>query len=236
MEHIARNVLASARAMVPGRFAARPADAATHPHIAWRDYDDARRRLEALGFRYLGDMEPTSLAYDRRTMRANVLRVLAGDGGTTVAEFYRIPLRWTLMGIMGRIYGGSGRFLDLVTLYQDGMVLTTSNVAAASVWTDPPFMRREFVPKGMPVEEMVARHRQRVREHAAAHPHLQPVAVRSLADVVAATDATERAKRAFRQSIGWITRDELARLGRLTGDQLDALEQAIRAVAAEEDA
>lgn len=232
MDSLARQVLHSAQAMVPGHFRTRAASVDTHPHIAWSEYDDARRRLEALGFSHMGDVEPTSVPADPRMSLPNVMRLLVGEGGAVTAGFYRMALRWTPMGMLGRLFGGAGGMLDLITIYPDGAILETSNAAPAGVWSSPPFLHREFVARGTPVEEVVARHRERMRARAATHPAVPPVRVHSLLEVVAASDATERAKRAHRASIGWITRDELARLSRRSGAELDALEQAVRRAAA----
>jgi hypothetical protein len=225
MDSIARKVAANVREMAPGRFTARAATPQTYPHIAWRDYDRTRGRLQALGFSYLGDIEPLDLVVDPTMSRSNVMRVMSGDGGSIMAVFYRIPLRWTLRGILGRFFGGSGLFVDLETLFPDGTVLATSTAGNAGVWTPPPFLNREFLPRSTSVDTLLARHRERLRARAGA----QPVPVRTLAEVIAATDATERAKRAHRQALGWITRDELSALSRLSGARLDQLEQAVRA-------
>ncbi|HEX2080930.1 MAG TPA: hypothetical protein VHG08_24720 [Longimicrobium sp.] len=234
MEAIARQVVASARAMVPGRFHARAASPATHPHVDWRAYEDARRRLQALGFRHLGDVHPVSLEGDPRMSRPNVMRIFASEDGTVTAGFYRMALRWTPLGIMARMLGGAGGMTDLITLYPDGTIIETSNAAPARVWQDPPFLLREYLPRRTPVEQLVARHQERLRERADAVPRVAPVAVHSLLEVIAASDMTEGAKRAYRQRIGWITREELARLSRLSGERLDQLEAAVRRVVAEE--
>ena len=46
MQNIARKVLASVRDMVPGGFHTRDANPQSHPHVAWKEYDGARRRLQ----------------------------------------------------------------------------------------------------------------------------------------------------------------------------------------------
>jgi hypothetical protein len=233
MQNVARKVMASVREMVPGVFRTRPASPQTHPHTAWKEYDDARRRLEALGFTYLGDAQLVSVVENPAMTWPTVLRLFTGDGGMVTAGFYRMALRWTPMGILGRCFGGAGNMVDLITLYPDGTIVETTNATAAAVWTDPPFLLREFVVKSTPLDLIVEHHRQRVIARTATHPGVHPVRVSSLAEVVAASDATERAKRAYRQSIGWITRDELARLSHLSGAKLDELERAVRAAAAE---
>lgn len=232
MERIARKVLESVDAMVPGRFDTRAASPITHPHAAWKEYDAVQRRLEALGFRYLGDVEPISMPVDPRMAKPAVMRMLVTDDGTVMAGFYQLVLRWTPTGILARYLGGAGMMLDLITIFPDGTIVETSNAEPAKVWTDPPFLWREFVPRTAAVEEVADVHADRVMDKLIGDPGVLPVSVHSLLEVVAASDATERAKRAWRKSIGWITRDELSRLSRLSGARLDALEQAVRAAAA----
>lgn len=233
MESVARKVIESVRAMVPGRFDTRAASPITHPHVPWGEYDDARRRLEALGFGYLGDVEPISMPVDPRMAKPAVMRMLVSDDGTVMAGYYQLVLRWTPMGIMARYLGGAGPTLDLITIFPDGTIVETSNAEPANVWSQPPFLLRDVLARTASLEEIADVHADRVMDRLAADPRVLPVSVHSLLEVVSASDATERAKRAWRQSIGWITRDELARLSRLSGERLDELETAVRAAAAE---
>lgn len=233
LDRIARTVLASAHAVVPGHFHATAVTPAEYPHIDWAAYDEARRRLEAHGFRHLGDIHPTSEEASSMA-RPSVLRMLASADGAVTACFYKLALRWTPLGIMARLLGGAGGMLDLVSVYPDGTIVETSSAMAASTWDDPPFLLREYRPRGTPVDELVARHHERLRAHAGPTPSLSPVRVNTLLEVIAASDATERAKRAWRQRIGWISRGELARFSKLSGPQLDELEDIVRRMAAAE--
>ncbi len=233
MESVAKKILASAMRMSPGRFEVRAATRETHPYVAWRDYERARGELERLGFRWLADVQPLSYSEDPGTMRSNVLRYLLDGDGTTTAAFYRLALRWTIGGIFGRLLGAGRGMLDLMTEFTDGTTVETSNAPLSGKWAEPPFMVREFV-RGSPAE-LLQYHRHRVAEHAARNPGAVPVRMASLDDVVARADRTERRKRQFRQSIGWITRAELSSYG-TSGEQLDQLEAAIRRLVAAQDA
>lgn len=233
MESVAKKILASAMRMAPGRFEVRIATRETHPHIAWRDYERARGELERLGFRWLADVQPVSHPEDPGAMRPNVLRFLLDEDGTTTAAFYRLALRWTIGGIFGRLLGAGRGVLDLVTEFTDGTSVETSNAPLSGKWSDPPFLVREFV-RGSPAE-LLAYHRHRVAEHAARSPGAVPARMASLDDVAARADVTERRKREFRRSIGWITRAELAAHG-ASGAQLDQLEAAIRRLVAAQEA
>lgn len=232
MEAIARKVLNSAKEMVPGRFEVRPATPQTHPHVAWRDYDAAKQTMEGLGFRWVGDVDVVSLPNNDSLSRRNVLRIFVSHDGVIVGGFYRMALRWTFGGIVGRLMGGGRGIVDVSSAFTDGTVLETSSAPLAGRWESPPFLRREFQPQMHPAA-LVARHIARVGEQMAWNPAAQPCRVSTLDEVVAVSDAIERKKREFRQSIGWITRDELAKHG-TSGAQLDKIHQIIlRMVAAE---
>ncbi|HEX9937474.1 MAG TPA: DUF4272 domain-containing protein [Longimicrobium sp.] len=232
MEAVARKILNSAKEMAPGRFEVRPATRQSHPHVAWRDYDVAKRIMEVLGFRWVGDVDVVSVTNNDSISRPTVLRIFVSHDGVIVGGFYRMALRWTFGGILGRLAGGGKGIVDVSSAFTDGTVLETSSAPLVGRWESPPFLRREYQPQMHPAA-LVARHIQRVGEQMGWNPAAQPCRVATLDEVVAVTDAIERKKREFRQSIGWITRDELAKHG-ATGAQLDKLYAIVqRMVAAE---
>ncbi|HYH80966.1 MAG TPA: hypothetical protein VEX86_14290, partial [Longimicrobium sp.] len=217
---------------MPGRFEVRAASKQTHPHAAWADYERARQALEHLGFRFLADVDVVSVSLDPGTSRPTVLRLFVSHDGTAVAGFYRMALRWTLGGIMGRLMGGARGIVDVSTAFGDGTVLETSSAPLVGRWASPPFLLREYQPQMHPAA-LVARHLQRVAEQVEWNPASRPVRVSTLDEVVAIANVLERRKRAFRESIGWITRDELEKHG-AKGPQLDTLHAAVRRIVAEE--
>lgn len=232
MEAVARKVLQSARNMVPGRFEVRPATRQSHPHVAWGDYDHALQVMEGLGFRWLGDVDPLSVSTDSSLSHPNVLRLFVSHDGVMVAGFYRMALRWTIGGILGRLMGGGRGVVDVSSAFTDGTVLETSSAPLVGKWQSPPFLRREYQPQMHP-GALVARHAERVGEQMEWNPAAQPCRVQTLDEMVAIADAIERKKREHRQSIGWITRDELAANG-ARPEQLDQLHAIVRRIVAEE--
>ncbi|HEU4556710.1 MAG TPA: DUF4272 domain-containing protein [Longimicrobium sp.] len=217
---------------MPGYFEVQTATRQSHPHVAWHEYDRVRQVMEGAGFRWVADVDPVSLPHDPALSHPNVLRIFVSNDGVMVAGFYRMALRWTFGGIMGRLMGGGRGIVDVSSAFTDGTVLETSSAPLVGKWQSPPFLRREYQPQMHPAA-LVARHAQRVGEQMEWNPAAHPCRVQTLDEVVAITDVIERKKREHRQSIGWITRDELAAHG-AQGEQLDKLEAIVRRIVAEE--
>ena len=232
-DNVAGKLVASVRDMVPGRFVIEPTTPATHPHVQWEAYTRVREIAAGLGLRHLGDVDITSIRHDLSMMRRPVLAIYTNRDGTEVIGHYRLALRWTPMGILARLLGGRGDMFDVGTNFGggDGVTLETTSAAAAGVWNQPEWNLREMLPKGTPLPQMLERHRGWVRDYRAQHPEAQPTAIRTLQDIVAISDRMEQRKLEWRRQLGWATRDELARISKMTGPQLNELYAAFRKAA-----
>jgi hypothetical protein len=177
-------------------------------------------------------VEVTSYRFDARMTHAPVMRLFAHRDRQTVAAMYRLPLRWTWWGLLGRLFGGGGDMIDVVTHFTNGDNVQTSTAKPASVWSAPPFLFSEYVDRSTPLPEMLARHAERVRAYLDKRPASRPTHVRSLEEVCATAAETERRKREYRIAIGWATREELAALSKADGPVLDQLVEAFRRAAA----
>jgi hypothetical protein len=237
MEKIAHNILAQVKAMVPGRFETVLATERTHPHVDWKAYYAVREKAGALGFQYLGDVDVTSVHQDPSFMKRAVLAVFAGDDGTNVLGHYRLALRWTVKGILARFMGGRGDIFDIGTNFGggQGVMLQTTTAEASAVWDMPDFILRETLPHGTALDVAVQRHRERVQDYRRQHSTARPTAVHTLRDVFAISDIMERRKAVWRRDLGWATRDELARLSKLSGPAVDQLYEAFQNAAREGD-
>ncbi|HET7462910.1 MAG TPA: DUF4272 domain-containing protein [Longimicrobium sp.] len=232
MESAARKLLESAKKVAPERFELRPAAAHSHPHVDWTAYERMRQVLANLGFRLLGDFEPVGQS-DGSMTHPNVVRIFVSHDGVITAAFYRLALRWTFSGVLARIAGGGRGMLDLDTAFTDGTVLETSTAPLVGRWQSPPFLLKEYQPQMHP-GALLARHVERIAEQMQWNPAAQPYRLSTIEQVVAMNQDTTRRKRQFRQSIGWITRDELASYGKLQPAQLDQLHAEIRRLVAME--
>jgi hypothetical protein len=235
MEKIATKVLASVKAMVPGRFETELASEATHPYVDWNAYYAVRETASALGFHHLGDVDVTSVYQDPAMLKRAVLAVYVSADGTEIVGHYRVSLRWTLLGILARFMGVRGDIFDVGTSFGGGrgVVVETTTAEAAAVWLLPDFVARETLKHGTPLEDVVIRHRERVREHRAQHPTARVTVVRTLQETFAVSDMLEKRKLEWRRELGWATRDEIARLSKMNGTGLDELYAAFRRAADE---
>ena len=233
MEEIAIKVLASVKEMVPGRFETAPATEATHPHADWKAYHQVREAASGLGLRHLGDVDVTSVQQDPAIMKRAVLAVFVGSDGTEVIGHYRLALRWTPKGILARFMGGRGDIFDVGTNFGGGhgVLLETTTAEAAAVWDMPDFIIRETLKRGTPLQDVLDRHRERVREYRSQHPGVRTTSVRTLRDAFAISDIMEQRKLAWRRQLGWATRDEIARVSKLSGPALDRFYDSFRKAA-----
>jgi hypothetical protein len=228
MDHIARNMLRMLRAGYSGQIDYPPASPSTHGYVAWRQYDELRRELEREGFRYLADLVALSAHVTPKMSRPAVVRLLADESNEVLASLYHLPLRWTLMGIIARFLGGGGFFLDLTTDFEDGASVQPTTAKQAGSWTAPPQILSEHLPRSTTFPHAIARHRERVRAYRAEHPAASPVRFSTLDDIHEAFAREARIRHEYRQSIGWATREEMARVTNLSGARLDQFEAAFR--------
>lgn len=234
MEQRAQYVLNQLKVMVPGRFDVEHATERTHPHIDWGAYRAVRGEAEALGFQHVADVDVVSVQPDPSIMRQPVLAVFIGPDGTEVLGHYRLSVRWTAKGVLARFMGARGNFFDVGTSFgggAQGVELETSTASALGAWDQPDFYNIEVLPRRTSLEAVVQRHRERVRDYTAREPSAHADVVRTLDDIVALNRAMELRKLDWRRGRGWITREELARVCRLSGATLDRFHAAVQLAA-----
>ena len=216
--------------MVPGRFTVEPATPDTHPHVKWAAYRAVRETAAALGLRHLDDVDVTSLHHDPGMMKRAVLAIFVSDDGTEVAGHYRMSLRWTLMGMLGRLLANPGDVFDVSTNFGggQGVTLQTTNAQNIAVWNTPDFIQRETLNKGTRLADVLERHRERVREYRLQHSDARPTVVRTLADFLVVINTFEQRSLAWRRDLGWATREEIQRVSKLSGARLDQFYEAFR--------
>jgi hypothetical protein len=230
VENVAKKILTSVKAMVPGRFTVEPATPDTHPHVKWGAYHRVREAALALGLRHLDDVDVTSIHHDPAMMKRAVLAIFVNDEGTEVVGYYRMALRYTLMGVLARLFANPGDVFDVSTNFDggEGVTLQTTNARNIAVWDTPSFIQRETLNKGASLSAVLERHRARVREYRLQHPEARPTVVRALGDFLGVINRFEQRSLAWRRERGWATRDEIQRVSKLSGRRLDAFYEAFR--------
>jgi hypothetical protein len=223
MQRIAPQLAASVKAMVPGRFEVVKATPKTHPQVNWDAYRAARKRIAALGFRHLGDVDPVSVWMDPSMFHRTVLSIYASKDGTEIVAHYRLTPRWTLKGFLSRFMGATRDYFDVGTNFGggDGVSVETTNAALSAVWKSPDFIIRDAQPSATSLGELLTRHRDRISRYRAAHPDAVPTIVKELNDTIGIADTMERRKLEWRKAFGWATKDEIAAVTKLKGPMLD---------------
>lgn len=158
--------------------------AASFPEADLDFYDRARRDLEAVGFRWLGDLEDlslTRLSPETRTF----MRVFVDSGGMIRGAVYQVRPRGlvVLLQAMMRI-PRELRVIELVTEVA-GKFLSTSNTRNLDRFDAPPEVKCERLPASTPLAQVFARHSQRITEAVRKRPEQVPAHFESLDDVIA---------------------------------------------------
>jgi hypothetical protein len=144
-----------------------------------RYYDAAERRLEAAGFRCLGDLENISLSAAFPNLRT-AIRNFTGDDGVVTAGVWQVKLRgWLRVPAFLRLVKGDMRVTEFCTEFSDGAFIATLDNLGLDSGSDVREIRRMRLPAGTPVGELVDIHRQRVAAFLEDHAHAVPVPVRS---------------------------------------------------------
>lgn len=165
-------------------------------------YEAATARLQAAGFVMLGDIEDLTVNALPVT-RPTILRVLRSADGITTAAIYESVMRG-VAALLVRLQGGPWRaqVVELETVLDDGTFLGTGNAFAAAAIDQPPQIRVLHLPPGTTVDELLARHAERLREALAAVPGVAPVPVTTLEEALHHQDRSEEIKAAFRRARG----------------------------------
>jgi cell wall assembly regulator SMI1 len=180
--------LARMHADTPERFAA--FDPAELDDADLRYHDSTRQTLEALGYRWLADVEPLRNT-EASGQRVMVRTMLAADGHSLAAI-------WRLVGPFSAVEA-----VDLESSLDDGTILITNNTGAANPFDPPPQIDQHCLPIGTPVGHLHAAHQQRLRNAGQARM------LADLDDVLAVQEQMRQLKRRHAASRGWVSDAEL---------------------------
>lgn len=166
----------------------------------WLDqgyYDDTRFRLEAEGFRCLGDVEDLTLTEQHPNMRT-FIRVMSGDRGQVTVGIYQVKLTGLMavfqwIGLIPR----RARVLELESELSDGRFLVTNNTKDVDTTPGPAAIEMEQHPLPTRRDTLLARHRERLR--AAIAQGAEVVRVDSLNQAIAGQDRLQTLKNAVMQ-------------------------------------
>ena len=190
------------------------ADARNYRHLDLGFYERTAQALSARGFRTLADIEDRTVTNTPGTvLSAIMIRTMLSRDGTVTAAFYHPHVRrFGLRALLWVLRKLPGRMVDMETECSDGTFVVTSTAVMAGAFQSPPPIYAEYLPGDTPVLDVYTRHTARVAAHLERRPGVQPLAAKTLDDVLAAQHRMDALKSAYRDEVGGVTREELEKL------------------------
>ena len=191
----------------------RPAPAEIFPAFMRHHAIVARQQLAALGFGYLGDFDPRHLA--PLLAESTLLRCCLSSEGTVALSFALRPtwpgwIGWLRLRLSGQ--PRSAAVIEFGTEFDDGQFLVTNNSGDVNAFGPGPQVGLLSLAPATSAERLFENHVRRCGDYLRQHPQAERLAVSDLAGLVAMQDRYAQAKNAYRQSIGYVTDEELQRL------------------------
>ena len=200
----ATNILRNAKILYSGAHEYREVSLDEFPHLDAAHYDAGRQALEADGFTWLADVEDVTVTAAGGAMMPAAMRMMAGDEGAVIAAIYHARARCA---------EASYRIADFETPLEDGTFMITSNAALAGKLASPPEVHAEFHADDTPLATLLARHRERLAEHARTHAGVAALPTSTLAEALQHQERLDAIKVRFRTARpGLISAEELQRL------------------------
>jgi hypothetical protein len=190
-----------------GPYEYRFVQASDFPELDHEFYDSTRSRLEAQGFRFLGDRENvtlTRLAPDSRTF----VRTMVSTDGTICGSAWHRKLNQR-----ARNFPAEVRTIEFETEFSDGTFVTTNNSLARTL--PVPGIEAERLAAETPADELLRIHRERLARVVASRPYLAATKLQTMEDVIAFQRRMHAVKARHKQSIGYTNVQSVERaLGR----------------------
>ncbi|MGC8642503.1 MAG: hypothetical protein ACP5XB_21825 [Isosphaeraceae bacterium] len=199
------------RVYVP-RHEYRQADPRSFRHLDLSFYDRTRDALVGEGCTWLGDVEDVTLkgtAFDFRTF----IRFLVSKDRTTCIGLYHPKPRIWVRLLLWILRLKVGRTIDCESELSTGGYIVTSSAAEASKLNPPPGFDVRYFPVETDPGTVLRAHCQRLKDTLAANPDIRATAMRTSEEAIEMQQRMQTAKAAFRKGIGYVTEDELERLG-----------------------
>jgi hypothetical protein len=177
-------------------------------HLDLGFYDEAKRRFEKHGFRHLRDEEDVTIkntSMDPRTF----IRVMLSHDGTISAAFYQPKVKLLARILLKITRTKVGRTTDCESELSNGAFICTSNAVTAGMISTPTDILTEYLPFESDPDLVLERHKERLCEHLDSHPDISVITLRSIEDVHASQHRQEAIKAAYRESVGWVSKEEL---------------------------
>ncbi|MCA9755509.1 MAG: hypothetical protein KDA27_06885 [Candidatus Eisenbacteria bacterium] len=185
----AAKVYRQLRGVFGGEHTFRSATREEFDELDYSAYDSVREVLTSRSYRFLGGVEDTTVTEsdpDRRTL----IELFVDPTGTLCVASYQVE---------------DSQISDVLSVNEEGRYLLTTN-AELDRLTPPPFVDRHSSPGGTPIATLLSAHEER-RAESQAWSQLETFP--SLEDVSALMRRYTKQVSEYRQSIGYLTKDEL---------------------------
>jgi hypothetical protein len=190
-----------------------------YPHeFPWLDmeyYNRTQVELERLGFKHQGDIEDVTISSTYPSMRT-FLRVMYSDNGAVQAAIYDIKMRSFFMKFLQLItlLPKDMKTVDMETEFSNGLFICTTNAGKqASFIKSPPQIVSYYLPKTYSVDELLRYHYIYVSTYLAQNPEVKAIQCPTLLSSIDSQNRMQVLKNIYRESQGWISREELLRIG-----------------------
>jgi hypothetical protein len=187
--------------------------------VAWRDrrfLQRTKRILEGLGFRDISCFRmDVGAGQAADGLRYRLLTTQDGAIRATVAVV-RAKLKVSLLQRLHLVLIGKipqpRQILEFTTTLSSGGVIDTSNSGQRNPFTPPAHFDTVRMPENTPPDAQLAAHRRRVESRLAREPGISVVNVTDFATYDRVRDAERETRNRYRQSIGYVTDEELRAL------------------------
>lgn len=221
---IAQQILNVANELPPDLQAVLPTD---YPAYQRRFADRVSKQADKLNLRHVGDAEAAGLFM---TLGQHLMiRFFADDSAEVGVAAFAMRPKWPgLMGFLVMFLTGKWKthsMVECVTQFEDGTHLSTQT-ESISPFEYAGAVRTEKLPARTTLGELLSHHLQRVWEYKEEHPEAVAIQATDIAGMDHRWRESQKAKRAYRESIGYVTDEELRRM---LGDQYQRFADKVRA-------
>ena len=187
----------------------RTVDGREFKHLDLGFYDYGRRELEAQGFVFLEDTED-ALHKGPRVF----FRTLVGPDGGTLGILYHYKLS-ALLRLLG---GKDSKVMEFETGFSNGLYVFTSNAEDAGTLDSPEVIDALWMPHGTALPLVHRAHEKRLQAFREKYPGVEPVPVKTAADLHRFQTELDRIKSEFRKRHG-LSKGELQRIAGQDGSE-----------------
>ncbi len=213
-------------------------------HLDLHRYENCALAMDKRGFEWLGDFENVAVNRSKTTLLApTMLRVWASADGHMAVCYTQVKphlprrIRALLTGLANFRWIAAPRdfranlamrqCVDVETEFDDGSFLVTTNATAAAVITMPNSVRVEYHPARTSLPDLLSRHQGQLAR-VLHEGKRRPVPVRNADDMLHMQKRLAALKLAHRESVHWVTRDELRNMAGGNRQLADAIHAEIR--------